>query len=47
MLYGIGNFDAIGFVGAAVVLIVVALVACWLPARHAMRVDPIIALRDE
>jgi putative ABC transport system permease protein len=47
LLYGIGNFDAISFVGAATVLIAVALVACWLPARHAMRVDPIIALRYE
>jgi putative ABC transport system permease protein len=47
LLYGIGNFDAISFVGAAVILVLVALVACWLPARHAMRVDPIIALRYE
>jgi predicted permease len=47
LLYGIGSFDAISFVAAAVVLIAVALVACWLPARHAMRVDPIIALRYE
>jgi predicted permease len=47
LLYGIGNFDAISFFAAAVILILVALVACWLPARRAMRVDPIIALRYE
>lgn len=47
LLYGIRNFDAISFFVSAIVLIVVALVACWLPARRAMRVDPIIALRYE
>jgi predicted permease len=47
LLYGIRNFDAISFIAAAIVLIVVALVACWLPARRAMRVDPINALRYE
>jgi predicted permease len=47
LLYGIGNFDAASFSAAAGVLVFVALVACWIPARRAMRVDPIIALRYE
>lgn len=47
LLYGIGNFDALSFAAAAGVLIVVALAACWIPARRAMGVDPIIALRYE
>ena len=46
-LYGVSPFDPLTFVAVPLGLGSVALLACWLPARRATRVDPIIALRAE
>jgi predicted permease len=46
-LYGVNMTDPLTFAVIAALLIAVALVACWLPARKAARVDPLSALREE
>jgi putative ABC transport system permease protein len=47
MLFEVSATDPVTFTGVALLLALVALLACWIPARRATKVDPLIALRSE
>jgi putative ABC transport system permease protein len=47
LLFGVSATDPLTMLATAWLLMVVALLACWIPARRAMKLDPLVALRED
>jgi putative ABC transport system permease protein len=47
LLYGVGSGDAATYSVSGALIFVVAVVSCWLPAKRAMRLDPVETIRCE
>jgi putative ABC transport system permease protein len=47
LLFGVDSTDLVTFTSVAILLAIIAFAACYIPARRAMRVDPLVALRYE
>ncbi len=46
-LYGVGPLDPVTYIGVAILMTIVTMLACFVPTRHALRIDPLTALRYE
>jgi ABC-type antimicrobial peptide transport system permease subunit len=47
LLYGVGLWDPLTFVGVSIVLLIAAILACYVPARRAIQTEPMNCLRSE